>query len=274
MPFPVRVPWPAPLVEGRLLGRRNRFLADIELPGGRVATAHCVNTGRMEALVIRGARAWVSHHPGGGRALEWTWRMVEEDGVLVGCDTSMPNRIVAACIEARAVPGLAAWRAFRAEARYGERSRVDFLLEERGGRPHFVEVKNCHLAYPDGRGYFPDSVSERATGHLRELAREAAAGARATVLFTAQRADIRAIRPSDLHDPAFAGAAREAAAAGVRFRAISCAPTLGGIEVRGTLPVELKPYRLERHRRWFEERRATSGWSRRAEPFPLLDAAP
>ena len=35
---------------------------------------------------------------------------------------------------------------------------------------HYVEVKNCHLVYSDGWGYFPDSVSERASRHVEALA--------------------------------------------------------------------------------------------------------
>ena len=31
------------------------------------------------------------------------------------------------------------------------------------------EVKNCHMVYPDGNGYFPDSVSARASRHMQEL---------------------------------------------------------------------------------------------------------
>eukprot|EP00971_Amphidinium_carterae_P331543 6465173-Amphidinium_carterae.2 len=38
---------------------------------------------------------------------------------------------------------------------------------------HYVEVKNCHMVYPDGNGYCPDSVSVRASRqHTNRLNRE------------------------------------------------------------------------------------------------------
>merc|ERR1740117_2389318 len=51
------------------------------------------------------------------------------------------------------------------------RSRVDFWLRDADGVEHWLEVKNCHLVYADGWGYFPDSVSERCKRHCRDLER-------------------------------------------------------------------------------------------------------
>ena len=51
---------------------------------------------------------------------------------------------------------------------------------------HFVEVKNCHLVYEDGWGYFPDSVSERAARHCDALTALVREGHRCTVIFIVQ----------------------------------------------------------------------------------------
>jgi len=45
-----------PLIEGVLIKRYKRFLADIELESGEVVTAHCANTGPMKGLLIDGAK--------------------------------------------------------------------------------------------------------------------------------------------------------------------------------------------------------------------------
>jgi sugar fermentation stimulation protein A len=194
------------------------------------------------------------------RKLRYTWELVEEDGRIVGVNTVAPNRVVAELLAARVLPGLRRFRQLRREVAYAGRSRVDFVLD--GTTPHYVEVKNSHLRYADARGYFPDSVSARATHHLEALGEVVAAGAKATVLFTIQRPDIEAIRPSILHDPDFAAAARVAAAAGIRFRAVTIEATLGALEVIREIPVELEVYETHAHARWQAEKLRWSGWRR------------
>lgn len=256
------IPHRLPLQEGRLLARYDRFIAEVDL-GGRVVEAHCVNPGRMEGLVRRGVRAWVSEAPAGSRRrLRFTLEILEVDGVFVGANTVEPNRLVEWLLRERAVPGLRRYRSLRREVAYGGHSRIDFLLET-GPTEHLVEVKNCHLVYPDGGAYFPDSVSARAAGHLAALAREVAAGRRATVLFVLQRNDGRVLRPSRLHDPAFARAAGDAARAGVRFRALQFEPRPEGFRCLGSLPVDLRPYDPQRLAAYREALRDCSGWRRR-----------
>ncbi len=256
------VPHASPLFEGRLRARFDRFIAEVELDG-RVVDAHCVNPGKMEGLVVPGARAWLSEAPPEAkRKLRYTLELLEVDGVLVGANTNAPNRIAAELVEAKCVPGLARFRALEREVRYGERSRIDLRLTV-GKRFHYVEIKNCHLVYSDGCAYFPDSVSARAAGHLEELERQRAAGDLATVLFVVQRADATKLRPSDLHDPAFAKAARSAATAGVRFRAIVVQPGLRGYRLLREIPVDLRSYAFEALASEREAHAPRSGWTRR-----------
>ena len=40
-----------PLVEGVLIKRYKRFLADIQINNGEIVTAHCANTGPMKGLL-------------------------------------------------------------------------------------------------------------------------------------------------------------------------------------------------------------------------------
>jgi sugar fermentation stimulation protein A len=253
-----------PLVEGRLVRRYKRFLADVELAGGEVVTAHCVNTGAMEGLTRPGNRVWLSRADNPKRKLAFTWELVEtQDGRLFGCNTGFPNRLVKRLLAEGALPWLRGYPEIRPEQRYGENSRVDFHLIHRR-RELYLEVKNCHLVYPDGRAYFPDAVSQRATGHLRDLAaviQPAIAGqrqVRAEVLFTCQMPGVKAVRPSDAHDPEFASTARQVKAQGVGFAAIEVLHTPETVTVTRRLPVSLAPYGVKRVARWRREARSGS----------------
>ncbi|MDP3276867.1 MAG: DNA/RNA nuclease SfsA [Deltaproteobacteria bacterium] len=257
-----RYGWPGALFEGTLVRRYHRFLADVRLADGREVTAHCVNPGRMEGLVERGARVWVTHEQNAKRKLQFTWQVIaREGGLWVGTNTVLPNAVVGAMLQARVLPGFEDHLSFRAEVSYGESSRIDFAVETDEG-VHWIEVKNIHLVYPDGGAYFPDSVSERGSKHLRELTELAERGQRCTVQFVVQRGDARFVRPSDVHDPVFARAAREAARAGVHFRASVFDVDAQGLRCRGEVPVDLGVYGLEAPRAWMEALRATSGWER------------
>lgn len=261
----VLIPHPKTLIEARFLARYDRFIARMELDGAEV-DAHCVNPGRMEGLVHPGARALLSQaEPGSKRKLRYTLEMLEIDGLWIGANTVIPNFLAETLVRARLVPGLKRYRSLRREVKYGENSRIDLLLET-GSCHHYVEVKNCHLVYPDGGAYFPDSVSERAAGHLRELTGCVQRGDKATVLFTVQRRDGLVVRPSDLHDPAFAEEARRAGDAGVRFTAVMLEPTREGFRFGGILPVDLKVYDPQPLSEYREALLPYSGWKRRSKP--------
>ena len=221
------------LLPGTLLGRRKRFLADVQLADGSRVVAHCVNPGRMEGMVIPGAPVFVSRAPPGTkRKLAYTLELVRVGRSLIGANTVEANRIVEALLTQRLLSGFRRYDELRREYRYGERSRADFWVR-RGTRQTFIEVKNCHLVYADKRGYFPDSVSDRATRHLEELCEVVRSGNRALVLFLVQHPSARAVRPSDVHDPTFAEAARAARRAGVQFRGLRVRTHGSGVHRRG-----------------------------------------
>ena len=222
--------------------------------------AHCVNTGRMEGMVVPGARVWLSEVP--GRHLPWTLEFIELEGRLVGANTSLPNKLVGELLRRRLLPGLDDATQVHAERVYGRGHRVDFLLERPGG-DHYLEVKNCHLVYPDRCGYFPDSVSVRATAHVEALTRLVKKGVSATVLFTLLREDPLLLRPSAFHDPRFASAMRRAVKAGLLVRAVRLVPTLEGISLEGEVEVDVSGSDVESSRSWSAAYDSTSGWLRK-----------
>lgn len=228
----------SPLLPATLIRRYKRFLADIRLEDGTEAVAHCANPGSMMGLAAPGARIWVEHNDDPRKKLRYGWRLVETGaGALVCVDTGAANRVLRAALTARAIPELAAYDRVRPEQRYGEKSRVDFLLSGGGLPDAYVEVKSVTLSRQPGLAEFPDSVTARGARHLHDLARVAQAGARAVLFYLVQRGDAETLGVAADIDPAYAAALAHARRAGVTFLSYSADISRDSITIGRSLPM-------------------------------------
>ena len=167
------------LVPATLIKRYKRFLADCRLEDDREVTAHCANPGSMMGLAEPGMRIWLEPNDDPKKKLKYGWRLVELDGHLVGVDTSVPNKALRLALIQREIAALADYTDVRPEVKYGENSRIDFLLSAAGLPDCYVEVKSVTLSRAPGLAEFPDSVTARGAKHLEELANMARQGHRA-----------------------------------------------------------------------------------------------
>ncbi len=224
-----RLRWP-PLLEGTLVRRYQRFLADVRLRNGHVVTAHCPNSGSMLECSEPGRPVYLSRSANPRRRTRYTWELIEMPASLVGVNTLVPNRLVEAGVRAGRIPELQGYREILREVRYGENSRIDLLLVN-GPRRCFVEVKNCTLV-EEGVAFFPDAVTARGTKHVRELDRMKAAGHRAVLFILVQRMDARVFRPADHIDPVYGETLRPSIERGLELLVYDVAIDLGGIALR------------------------------------------
>ena len=225
-----------PLVRGRLIRRYKRFLADVSLATGENVTAHVANPGAMTGLADPGLEVWLSTSDNPKRKLAWSWELARVGRHLVGINAGLPNRLVEEALGLGTIAELSGYAGLRREVRYGTNSRVDFVLSDGSRKDCYVEVKNVHLK----RGplaAFPDSVTARGTRHLHELARMAAAGCRAVMLYVVQRADCNAFTIAGDIDPAYAEALTLARCRGVEVLCYTCAIRTTGIRL-------VKPLRI------------------------------
>jgi sugar fermentation stimulation protein A len=228
--------FPQPLERGRLVSRYKRFFADVVMDDGRAITAHCPNPGAMLGLNTPGLTCWLSRSDAPNRKLAHTLELVEADGGLVGINTLLPNRLTAEALATDAIPELTGYTIHRREVRYGQASRVDFLLEGEDRPRCWLEVKNCHLMRGGALAEFPDCVAARSLKHLKELTAMVQAGDRAVMLFVIQRTDCTVFAAAADLDPAYAEGLSTAAAAGVEVLCYDCDLSFESIRIARRIP--------------------------------------
>jgi sugar fermentation stimulation protein A len=191
----------------------------------------------MKACSEAGMSVWISRHDNPRRKLKYTWELIQMPTSLVGVNTMVPNRLVAATIEAGGIIPLGGYTSLRREVKVGTNSRLDILLEK-GSQKCFVEVKNCTLV-KGGVAAFPDAVTQRGQKHLGELQSLVAQGHRGVMFYLIQRMDASLFRPADEIDAAYGEALRRAAKKGVEILVYDVDIDLNGIRINAPVPHEL-----------------------------------
>ena len=215
-----------PLIEGRLIKRYKRFLADFELNDGKIVTAHCANTGPMKGVLWPGGRCRLRYSPSPKRKLDWSWEQAEVPShnelkkCWVGINTSLPNKLIRNLIESNCLEKqFGPISSIKAEVVYGAegKSRIDLLLEpeinNKDLRKIYVEVKNTTWS-DHSVALFPDTVTTRGQKHLRELM-GVCSNARAVLIPCISRSDMEIFAPGDTADPLYGDLFRDALAKGV-----------------------------------------------------------
>lgn len=235
-------------IEAVFLRRVNRFLAQVKTKtGGKEVYAHVPNSGRLGELLYPGNRVMLRKRPDDaetGRSHRRTSHTVVLAQAARGwaCVVSAyANVVVREAGVAGLLPGTEGY-AWQAEVPWGG-SRLDYLLTPSsqippGGQvsPLLLEVKGVTLLAGE-QALFPDAPTGRGVRHLQELARAAAAGYRAAVVFAVMLEGGEAVAPHQERDPAFFRALDEAAAGGVALWAFGCRVTRDEIVPERVLPV-------------------------------------
>ena len=231
-----------PLIPATLIRRYKRFLADVILPDGSEITVHTPNTGAMTGCAEPASTVWLRDVASPTRKYRYSWEMTRNSaGVMVGVHTGITNTLVREAIENGLIHDLQGYTIHRQEVKYGqENSRIDLFLQGHpDGRDCYLEIKNVTTCDAQGRGYFPDAVSQRASKHLRELMHVVEQGQRGVVFFCIQRDDVQALRPADEIDSLYGQTLREAVAHGVEAMAWVAQVSPQGIALYRQVPVEL-----------------------------------
>ena len=214
-----------PLIEGVLIKRYKRFLADIKLETGEIVTAHCANTGPMKGLLSEGAKVRMSISPSPSRKLPFTWEQVcvldvNKDEVWVGINTLFANKLIKKVIEKNLLKEIIGEiETIKSEVPYGKdkKSRIDFFLTPKSSNPDkrniYIEVKNTTLI-KENVALFPDTVTKRGQKHLIEL-KELIPESKSILVLCITRNDAEFFTTGDEADPLYGKLFRESLSVGM-----------------------------------------------------------
>lgn len=211
--------FPQPQFEATFLRRPQRFLAAMNLMGGSDELVYCANSGSMTNCLTSGSPALVWDSANINRKRRYTWRAVKFEGLWIGTDTHLSNRIVEEALKLKLVPGLEAYCILAREQQIEEGFRVDFILTGSQG-DCLLEVKSISVV-EKGVARYPDSKTPRGIKHMQALKRKALEGQRSILLFLIQRSDAQSFVVSSSYDSAYAEAFEEAIDSGVEVLALA-----------------------------------------------------
>ncbi|MFT6988796.1 MAG: sugar fermentation stimulation protein A [Paraglaciecola sp.] len=225
------------LIQGTLLKRYKRFLADVQLADGSIVIAHCPNTGAMTGCAETGWKVWLSPSNNPKRKLLYTWEVVLTDQLhWIGINTHKANVLVEEAIQENKIAELLGYKTLKPEVKFGEEnSRIDFLLTDPEKLDCYVEVKSVTLL-DDNVGYFPDAKTLRGQKHLRELSLIANQGKRAVLLFCVQHSGIESVQVAKHIDSDYAKELKQAMLSGVQILCYGCKISSEKIYINQSLP--------------------------------------
>ena len=214
-----------PLIEGVLIKRYKRFLADIKLESGEIVTAHCANTGPMKGLLTEEAKVRISVSSSPKRKLPFTLEQISvldtnNNEVWVGINTLFANKLIKKVIEKDLLrEKIGEIEIIKSEVPYGKdkKSRIDFFLTPKSSNPDnrniYIEVKNTTWIL-NNIALFPDTVTKRGQKHLLEL-KELIPASKSVLVPCITRKDAEFFTTGDEADPIYGRLFRESSSVGM-----------------------------------------------------------
>jgi sugar fermentation stimulation protein A len=231
------VKWETSLLEGTILKRYKRFLADIILKN-ETLTVHVPNTGSMTSCWKEGWRCAVSKSNNPDRKLPYTLELTHNEISWIGVNTANANKLAKLWLHDNLIDDFSGYKKIISEKTFGK-SRIDFFLTDHFEKPDlYIEVKSVTLA-EGSTALFPDAVSLRGQKHLEELMEIKKLGHRAAMLFIVQREDCSEFRPAYSIDPEYGKLLNQARTEGVEIICLQASLDLNGFKFKRNLPIIL-----------------------------------
>ena len=227
------------LLKREFIERPNRFLTRVRL-NGNIVDSHLPDPGRLNELLIPGARLLLKQETGINRKTKFSTQAVYSGKILISLNTLVPNQFVSYLLNNYDLPFLRGWKFQKQEVPYGN-SRFDFQLKKNDS-VMVLEIKSVTLV-ENGIAKFPDAITERGRRHVQHLAELYKEGLEVMILFVIQRSDAKYFQPQWERDPKFGHALFKAWKEGLQVKVIKMEMTTDSLYYLGEIPYQLNPVR-------------------------------
>ena len=193
-------------ISGRLIGRINRFVVEVEVDG-RKEEAYLANPGRLWELFLPGTELLLSPDLSRGK-IPYTVLACLKEGRQILLHTHLTNQVIRSLIDNNRLALFKDYKVVRGEPACG-RVRFDLLLKHHyTGADYYLEVKSCTL-FAGRVAMFPDAVTKRGADHLCKLKELSNAGVKTGCLFVVMNPGTDYFLPAYHIDSSFASVFRE-----------------------------------------------------------------
>lgn len=225
-----------PILEDAVfINRRNRFIAEVELPDGTLTEAHLANTGRMRELLIPGCPVKIARATNPARKTKYDLFLIDQAGAWVCLRAVYANYLAASWIQEGLLNDYHLAGDWRPEFKIGSQ-RFDFFREA-PGRPTVLEVKSANYKIGD-TAFFPDAPTERGRHHVETLIKLSQAGYRCVILLVTMGQAVKDLAFNRANDPLLADTMAQAHEAGLDIIAMKSRFTDREAFFEGFLPID------------------------------------
>jgi len=221
------------LITGVFIKRYKRFFVDIKI-NNKIVVAHCPNTGSMLGLLKEGNKVWLTKSNNPNRKLKYTLQIIEDNGIKVGVNTHLTNKIVLEALDNNRIKELSKNVEIKPEVKFGENTRFDFLITKKNYKA-FIEVKNVTLSKKKGVAEFPDAITSRGAKHINELIKASNKGYAIYIAFIIQREDCKKFVISKDIDPIYYSLLSKAVKKKLNILCYDCKFSLKGIKLNNKI---------------------------------------
>ena len=225
------------LISGVFIKRYKRFFVDVMLNGDTVV-AHCPNTGSMLGLLKEGNKVWLTKTNNPNRKLKYTLQLIEENGVKVGVNTHLTNKIFLDALKNNRVKELSKDIEIKSEVKFGDNTRFDFLVCEKD-KNSFIEVKNVTLSRKKKIAEFPDAVTSRGAKHINDLIKATEQKYNCYMLYVIQREDCKHFTIARDIDPEYSKLLTIALKKKVKILCYDCKFSSKGIKLNNRIKLQM-----------------------------------